>query len=32
MHLAIDTLDFPFFTHCTPANVSDDRGLALDAV
>ena len=26
-HLAIDTLGFPFFTHCTPANVSDDRGL-----
>lgn len=26
-HLAVDTLGFPFFTHCTPANVSDDRGL-----
>ena len=26
-HLAIDTLGFPFFTHCTPANVSDDGGL-----
>jgi Transposase DDE domain len=26
-HLAIDTLGFPFFTHCTPANVSDDAGL-----
>ena len=26
-HLAIDTLGFPFFTLCTPANVSDDRGL-----
>ena len=26
-HLAIDILGFPFFTHCTPANVSDDRGL-----
>lgn len=26
-HLAIDTLGFPFFTHCTPANVSDDWGL-----
>ncbi len=26
-HLAIDTLGFPFFTHCTPANVSDDVGL-----
>lgn len=23
-HLAIDTLGFPFFTHCTCANVSDD--------
>jgi hypothetical protein len=26
-HLAIDTLGFPFFTHCTPASVSDDMGL-----
>ena len=26
-HLAVDTLGFPFFTHCTPANVSDDVGL-----
>lgn len=26
-HLAVDTLAFPFFTHCTPANLSDDRGL-----
>jgi hypothetical protein len=26
-HLAVDTLGFPFFTHCTPANVSDDAGL-----
>ena len=26
-HLAVDTLGFPFFTHCTPANVSDDIGL-----
>lgn len=26
-HLAIDTLGFPFFTHCTAANVSDDAGL-----
>ena len=26
-HLAIDTLGFPFFTHCTPANVTDDVGL-----
>lgn len=26
-HLAVDTLGFPFFTHCTRANVSDDRGL-----
>jgi len=24
---AIDTLGFPFFTHCTRANVSDDQGL-----
>ena len=26
-HLAVDTLGFPFFTHCTKANVSDDWGL-----
>jgi transposase len=26
-HLAVDTLGFPFFTHCTKASVSDDRGL-----
>ena len=26
-HLAVDTLGFPFFSHCTKANVSDDRGL-----
>lgn len=26
-HLAVDTLGFPFFTHCTSANVSDDAGL-----
>lgn len=26
-HLAVDTLGFPFFTHCTPANISDDAGL-----
>ncbi|MDJ0744108.1 MAG: transposase [Xenococcaceae cyanobacterium MO_167.B27] len=24
---AVDTLGFPFFCHCTPANVSDDQGL-----
>jgi transposase len=23
----VDTLGFPFFTHCTPANVCDDAGL-----
>lgn len=23
----MDTLGFPFFVHCTPANVSDDQGL-----
>ena len=28
-HLAIDTLGFPFFTLCTPANVSDDMGLLM---
>ncbi|MBW4429253.1 MAG: transposase [Nostoc desertorum CM1-VF14] len=26
-HLAVDTLGFPFFTHCTKASVSDDLGL-----
>jgi Transposase DDE domain len=26
-HLAVDTLGFPFFTHCTRANLSDDQGL-----
>lgn len=26
-HLAVDTLGFPFFTHCTSANLSDDAGL-----
>jgi len=26
-HLAVDRLGFPFFTHCTRANVSDDQGL-----
>lgn len=26
-HLAVDTLGFPFFTHCTPASLSDDVGL-----
>lgn len=26
-HLAVDTLGFPFFSHCTKASVSDDRGL-----
>ncbi len=26
-HLAVDTLGFPFFTHCTRTNVSDDAGL-----
>ncbi len=26
-HLAVDSLGFPFLTHCTPANVSDDTGL-----
>jgi len=26
-HLAVDTLGFPFFTHCTKANISDDEGL-----
>ena len=26
-HLAVDTLGLPFFTHCTPASVTDDQGL-----
>ncbi len=26
-HLAVDTLGFPCFTHCTSANLSDDAGL-----
>lgn len=26
-HLAVDTLGFPFFMHCTSANISDDAGL-----
>lgn len=26
-HLAVDILGFPFFTHCTKANVTDDAGL-----
>lgn len=26
-HLAVDSLGFPFFTHCTRANLSDDWGL-----
>ena len=26
-HLAVDTLGFPFDTHCTKANISDDAGL-----
>jgi transposase len=26
-HLAVDTLGFPFFSHCTKASVSDDMGL-----
>lgn len=26
-HLAVDTLGLPFFTHCTPANISDNQGL-----
>jgi len=26
-HLAIDTLGFPFFTHCTKASMSDNQGL-----
>lgn len=31
-HLAVDTLGFPFFTHCTKANISDDQGLPFDAL
>ena len=26
-HLAVDTLGFPLFTHCTKANITDDAGL-----
>jgi transposase len=26
-HLVVDSLGFPFFTHCTKANVTDDQGL-----
>jgi hypothetical protein len=26
-HLAVDSLGFPLFANCTPANVSDDQGL-----
>lgn len=26
-HLAVDSLGFPFFTHCTRASISDDAGL-----
>ena len=26
-HLAVDSLGFPFFTHCTRANRTDDQGL-----
>lgn len=26
-HLAVDSLGFPFFTYCTKANITDDRGL-----
>ncbi|MEP0791419.1 hypothetical protein NDI42_20410 [Funiculus sociatus GB2-C1] len=29
-HLAVDTLGFLFFTHCTKANVSDDQGKIRD--
>ena len=28
-HLLVDILGFPFFTLCTPANVSDDVGLVM---
>ena len=31
-HLAVDILGFPFFTHCTPANVSDDLRIDWDAL
>ena len=26
-HLAVDTLGFPFFTHCTKASLADDWGM-----
>jgi hypothetical protein len=26
-HLAVDSLGFPFLTHCIKANISDDQGL-----
>ena len=26
-HLGVDSLGFPFFTHCTKANLTDDAGL-----
>ena len=26
-HLAVDSLGFPLFAHCTKANISDDVGL-----
>ena len=26
-HWALDSLGFPFFTHCPKANVTDDQGL-----
>ena len=26
-HLAVDTLGYPFFTHCSKASLSDDLGL-----
>ncbi|MDD2816657.1 MAG: hypothetical protein PHP00_13145 [Thiotrichaceae bacterium] len=26
-HLAVDSLGFPLFTHCTKAHISDDVGL-----
>ena len=26
-HLVVDTLGFPFFTHCTAANITDNAGL-----
>ncbi|MBW4443854.1 MAG: hypothetical protein KME10_22030 [Plectolyngbya sp. WJT66-NPBG17] len=25
--MAVDTLEFAFFTHCTKANITDDQGL-----